>query len=218
MVKSDLPNMALIILIRRNRRCRVLERMAEGAQILRSQPLPFHENWLKWTKKYKNRRKPGPVMYVHVSQVTSVAPSSRGSSWPRDRTHISLHLLKGCQSLPQKAKSLCWFSGRWNQRESCQKPNSLSLVECAGNSLGKFTSHAVVGRVWRERRERGRKEVGQGRGREKEGCLGHCSRDVCIQRWLHLEVLCEAAKLNRTCRICFDSIIFQNVPGLILML
>ena len=45
-----------------------------------------------------------------------------------------------------------------------------SLVERAGNSQGKYTSHAVVGRVWRERRERGRKEVGQGRGREKERC------------------------------------------------
>ena len=119
-------------------------------------------------------------------------PSSRGSSRPKNQTHVSLHLLKGCQPFPPKAKSLCWLSGRWNRRENCQKPNSLLLVECVGNSQEKFTSHAVVGRVWRERRERGRKEGGQGRGREKERCWGHCSRDVCIQRWLHLEVLCEA--------------------------
>ena len=120
-------------------------------------------------------------------------PSSRGSSRPKNQTHVSLHLLKRCQSFPQKAKSLCCLSGRWNWRVSCQKPNSLLLVERAGNSQGKFTSHAVVGRVWGERRERGRKEERQGRGREKERCWGHCSRDVCIQRWLHLEVLCEAA-------------------------
>ena len=82
------------------------------------------------------------------------------------------------------------------------------FMESDGKSQGAAIDlrSGVVGREWRGRRGKGGKEGGRegGKRRERERLLQ--VKQLCIQRWLHLEVLDKAAKLNRICTISFGSV------------